>query len=241
MKGFILAAGFGKRMGTLTEALPKPLLPVAGVPLVYYSLFNLYNWGIREVFINLHYYPEKIEEELRGFPHLSIQFSREATILGTAGGVRKILDQVHDEWLLVLNPDSILIPTESMHPTNLTRRSKTTGDLLGLARRSAQDTNTAIDQLGDDSLVFGPGLPFYYMGYSFVRTSSLAHLEKDRYAEMGDIWQAQAKKRQLAGFQYDGSYFDAGTEEAYRTLPTENLPLSDSGAFKEFMRFRSER
>ncbi|MEQ9364485.1 MAG: NTP transferase domain-containing protein, partial [Leptospirales bacterium] len=86
MKAFILAAGFGKRMGELTANRPKPLLPLSGQPLIVYTLFQLHRWGVTEAMINLHYLGEQIEAALRNFPHFPLRYSHESRLLGTAGG-----------------------------------------------------------------------------------------------------------------------------------------------------------
>ncbi|MCA9473798.1 MAG: NTP transferase domain-containing protein, partial [Nitrospira sp.] len=55
MKAMILAAGLGTRLRPLTNTIPKPLLPVAGTPLIIWNLLLLRTSGIRDVIINLHY------------------------------------------------------------------------------------------------------------------------------------------------------------------------------------------
>lgn len=67
MKAFVLAAGYGKRMGTLTENCPKPLLKIQGITLLDYSLYLLYEWKISKVWINTHYLGEKIKEHIQKF------------------------------------------------------------------------------------------------------------------------------------------------------------------------------
>ncbi|KFC49853.1 hypothetical protein DK37_26230 [Halomonas sp. SUBG004] len=60
MKAMILAAGLGKRMRPLTDHCPKPLLPVAGKPLIVHHLERLKRAGIEEVVINVSYRAEQI-------------------------------------------------------------------------------------------------------------------------------------------------------------------------------------
>ena len=95
MKAVILAGGLGSRLRPFTHIIPKPLLPVNGVPLIYYSLFQLYRWRADACVINLHYLGDQIESELKRFPYFPLFFSREApAILGTAGGMRHALPLV---------------------------------------------------------------------------------------------------------------------------------------------------
>ena len=61
----ILAAGLGERMRPLTDRLPKPAVPVRGLPLVAYQLALLAQHGVSEVILNTHHLPEKLEEAAR--------------------------------------------------------------------------------------------------------------------------------------------------------------------------------
>ena len=60
MKAVLLAAGFGKRLGSLTKKTPKPLIEVQGKPLIDYHLEKLIKAGFNSVSINVHYMAEKI-------------------------------------------------------------------------------------------------------------------------------------------------------------------------------------
>lgn len=103
----ILAAGRGERMRPLTNLLPKPLISVAGKPLIQYHLEKLASVGIKNVVINHAWLGHKIEEILgdgRQFD-LQIQYSSETEALETAGGIVKAMPLLGDEPFLVLNGD----------------------------------------------------------------------------------------------------------------------------------------
>ncbi len=107
MKAMILAAGRGERMRPLTDHTPKPLLLVAGQPLIVWHLKRLAAAGIREVVINHAWLGEQIESALgNGNPWgVSIQYSPEQTALETAGGVANALPLLGADPFLVLNGD----------------------------------------------------------------------------------------------------------------------------------------
>ncbi|WP_111413272.1 N-acetylmuramate alpha-1-phosphate uridylyltransferase MurU [Billgrantia lactosivorans] len=107
MKAMILAAGLGKRMRPLTDHCPKPLLPVAGKPLIVHHLERLAAAGIREVVINVSYRAEQIIEALGdgGRYGLRIAWSREATPLETGGGIRQALPLLGSAPFLLVNGD----------------------------------------------------------------------------------------------------------------------------------------
>jgi len=91
-KAMILAAGEGTRLRPLTLETPKVLLPVAGVPLIHYTLTWLRSYGIGEVCINLHHLGNRIKESLGDGSRfgVKIHYSIEESLLGTAGGVKKV-------------------------------------------------------------------------------------------------------------------------------------------------------
>ena len=73
MKAMLLAAGLGTRLRPLTDRTPKPLIPVNGVPLIFYNLALLKKHGITRVVINLHHLGSQISALLGdgrrfGFP-----------------------------------------------------------------------------------------------------------------------------------------------------------------------------
>jgi MurNAc alpha-1-phosphate uridylyltransferase len=107
MRAMILAAGRGERMRPLTEHTPKPLLEVAGQPLIAYHLQALRQAGIEDIVINISHLGEQIEQYLgRGDDYgVSITYSHEATPLETAGGIAKALPLLGDAPFLVVNAD----------------------------------------------------------------------------------------------------------------------------------------
>ena len=92
VKAMILAAGEGTRLKPLTLETPKVLLPIGGPPLIEYTLTWLRSHGISEVAINLYHLGDKIKDYLGSGSRLgvNISYSQEETLLGTAGGVKRI-------------------------------------------------------------------------------------------------------------------------------------------------------
>ncbi len=106
---FILAAGFGKRLGVFTEQIPKPLVPVHGKPLINYHLDRLLDVGIQRVIINTHYLAEKLEQHVTANygSQLEIIFAREERLLDSGGGIKNIEKFLKHELLLTINADSL--------------------------------------------------------------------------------------------------------------------------------------
>lgn len=105
----ILCAGFGTRLLPLTLKRPKPILPVGGVPIVLFNLLLLKEAGFKKVTLNLYHQGKEIFKLLGDGKNLGIQinYSWEKKILGTAGGVRKVLQNNPSQEFLILNGDII--------------------------------------------------------------------------------------------------------------------------------------
>src|SRR3712207_5535881 len=99
----VLAAGKGTRLFPLTGELPKPLAPVANVPIIEHIFNLLAAHGISEVYVNVHYLAEALleaygqETQING---MTVHLSREERLMGTAGGVKR-LSENFDETFLV--------------------------------------------------------------------------------------------------------------------------------------------
>lgn len=109
MKAMILAAGLGTRLRPLTDTTPKPLLPVAGTPMIVWNLLLLKRHGIRDVIINLHHLGTMISQALGDGRTLGMRivYSHEPVILGTGGGIKQAEPHFHGEPVLVLNGDTL--------------------------------------------------------------------------------------------------------------------------------------
>lgn len=107
MKAMILAAGLGTRMRPLTDHCPKPLLPVAGKPLIVHHLERLAASGIRQIVVNVSYRAEQIISALGDGSRYGVEltFSHEEQPLETAGGIAKAKPLLGDAPFLLINGD----------------------------------------------------------------------------------------------------------------------------------------
>ncbi len=107
MKAMILAAGRGERMRPLTDTLPKPLVKVAGRPLIEYHICNLVAAGITDIVINHAHLGGLIEEVLSDGRRFGahIRYSPEVPALETGGGIFQALPLLGDQPFLVINGD----------------------------------------------------------------------------------------------------------------------------------------
>lgn len=99
MKALLLCAGFGTRLKSLTETVPKPMLPIYDKPMLEYTIRHLAMHGINEFVVNLHFMPEVIKEYFKDGSEfgVSIEYSYESEPLGTAGALIKAYDYFSKE------------------------------------------------------------------------------------------------------------------------------------------------
>lgn len=106
----ILAAGLGTRMRPITDTMPKPLVKIAGKPLLDWGLDALAATGVEKAVVNVHYFPEQIvaHTALRPTPRVVIS-DESKLLLDSAGGIVKTLPELGDEPFYVLNADTFWI------------------------------------------------------------------------------------------------------------------------------------
>ena len=104
----VLAAGLGTRLRPLTDKLPKPLVPVAGKPLIDHILDRLAAAGVRQAVLNVHHLADLLEAHVasRAAPRIAISDER-AHLLDSGGGVLKALPLLGSKPFLIHNCDSI--------------------------------------------------------------------------------------------------------------------------------------
>ncbi len=113
----ILAGGLSTRLYPLTKQVPKPLVPVAGVPNAIHLVRYLRSYGFDEIAINVHYLAEAIVATLGDGSALGvrIEYSNEPVLLGSAGGVKQLESFFGDETFVVVGCDDLTdLPLDRM-------------------------------------------------------------------------------------------------------------------------------
>ncbi len=103
MKALILAAGKGTRLGELTREMPKVMIDVSGKPCLQYNIELLKKYGITDIAINTHVFPEKIKEYFGDGSKfgVKIKYSYEPIILGTSGALNNFRDFFDDTFVVI--------------------------------------------------------------------------------------------------------------------------------------------
>src|SRR5438309_11348533 len=111
MRAMVLCAGFGTRLRPLTDKVPKPLVPLCGLPLLRYNFALLKNAGVEEIVVNTHHLGRVMEQGARDLARelgIALHVSREEKqILGTGGGVRRAEKLLGSGTFYLLNGDMI--------------------------------------------------------------------------------------------------------------------------------------
>ena len=104
----VMAAGLGKRMRPLTDSRPKPLVEVAGKPLIDHCLDKLRAAGVTKAVVNVHYLADMLEAHLAEVPGLEIAVSDERNLLlETGGGLVQALPLIEADPFLAVNSDNL--------------------------------------------------------------------------------------------------------------------------------------
>jgi len=103
----VLAAGLGLRMRPLTDTQPKPMIDVAGQPLIDWALAHIAGAGVERAVVNLHYLGEQIEAHLQHRTSPKITFSLEDPVLETGGGIEHALTLLGPDPFFACNSDGL--------------------------------------------------------------------------------------------------------------------------------------
>ncbi len=218
MKVFLLAAGLGTRLRPLTDTLPKPLIEVAGKPLIVHSIEKFRNVGFRQFVINCHWHADKLQNALGDGSKLGIeiQWSFEAKLLNTAGGIIKAADLLGEQPFVLHNSDIWL----DYDYQNLWQYQNCHHHHLILVPNPTHNSN------GDFSLTHGQQLQrpnknsYTYSGLSILTLKSILNYpSKCKAFSLGDVWHhAIANNQNITGEVYSGTWFDIGTVERLQKL-----------------------
>jgi len=221
-KAMILAAGFGLRMRPLTDHVPKPLIPVAGRPLLDHVLDKLAAAGVTEAVVNVHYLPDQIIDHVASRPRPRVIISDERDqVLGTGGGVVKALPLVGAEPFFLVNSDTMWIDGVR---SNLTRLAETFDpelmDILLLMAPTA--SSIGYGGRGDYAMLPDGALrkrrehqvvPFVYAGAAILSPSIFADAPKGEFS-LTRMFDAANEQERLFGLRLDGVWMHVGTPDA---------------------------
>jgi len=224
-RAMILAAGYGTRLRPITETLPKPLLPIAGRPLIVWTLLLLRRHGVTEVVINLHHLGHLIERALGDGSQfgLRITYSKEPVLLGTGGGLKQAEPFFAGEPFFVLNGDT-LVDLDLGALADAHRRS---GALATMAVRADPEADrwgaVELDAAGRvlringrGKLLEGPTRTRMFAGVHLMHPRLLADVPAGRESSVIEAYiRVIEGGATVLGYELSGYWSDVGTPERY--------------------------
>ena len=214
----ILAAGRGQRMSPITDKIPKPLIDVAGKPLLAYHLEKLSDLGIKCVTINHAWLGEQICDYVGDGSQfgVDVKYSAEQPALETAGGIAKALPLLGEKPFLVINGDvwtdfklSQIKPLEDDDFAHLVMVSNPEHNIQG---DFSLEHDRVLNEEGLQKLTFS--------GIAIYRPSFFEHVPQapEPLAPWIRHW---IKKGKVSGQHYPGNWCDVGTPQRLELLEQE--------------------
>lgn len=220
----VLAAGQGERMRPLTERMPKPLVPLAGRPLIDHVLDRLARANVETAVVNVHYLADLLEAHLRQRrerqPNIVISDEREL-LLNTGGGAKKALKLLGAGPFFLHNADTVW--SEGVHaalPQMLRLWDPSRMDCLLLLAPLA----SSIGYAGKGDFAMAPDgrlsrrgerqeVPFAFAGVSLC-DERLFQGAPDGPFSLNLLWDRSLGEGRLYGMRLDGCWMHVGTPEA---------------------------
>lgn len=210
----IFAAGFGTRMKDLTRDRPKPMLTVAGRPLINHAITHVQDAGIDRIVVNTHYKAEVIEAHLADKPVKVLRESPE--ILETGGGLKSALPELGDGPVLTFNPDALFVGPNPVEVLLSAWRPEMQALLLLVpklrARCHAGHGDFDMDPDGLLARRRGDAADFVYVGVQVIDPNELYEFDETAFS-LNLLWDRMLDGDGIHGVVYDGDWVDVGTPE----------------------------
>jgi len=207
----LFAAGFGTRMKTLTRDCPKPMIKVAGRPLIDYALDLARELSPDRIVANLHYKPEQLQAHLE--PQGVLLSHETPEILDTGGGLRQAIHLLGNGPVFTMNTDVIWA---GPNPLELARDAWDPDIMdallvcVPLAR--AMGRKGAGDFTADPQGRISRGGDLVYGGVQIIKTSGLQTIKKNTFS-LNELWNQMHDANRLFALQYPGHWCDVGYPE----------------------------
>ena len=205
----LFAAGLGTRMAPLTNTRPKPLVEVAGKPLLDHALAQCV--GLKAV-VNTHYFAEQIHDHLADKDVLVSDESDQ--LLETGGGLKRALPLLDSDPVFTMNTDAVwrgANPVQSLQGAWLPEEMEAL--LLMIPTAQAVGHNGSGDFDIDSEGRLSRGTDYVYSGVQIIRTDGLAAITEDAFS-MWALWEDVLAKETMFGTVYDGQWCDVGRPES---------------------------
>lgn len=218
LEAVLMAGGRGERLRPLTDDLPKPLLPVAGKPIIDYNIEELEACGIKKIHVTVNYLGEKIRNHFsKRKGRATVNCVKEPQRLGTFGSLAYI-DNISTEDVIVMNSDLLsVIDFEAMY----LHHRKSGADFTIAAVPYSVSVPFAIMRMQGNrvrSLEEKPTYNYFANGGVYLMKSNLiGRIKKGEYLDAPDFIMSLIEDNMNVGcFHIDGTWVDIGSPDDYR-------------------------
>lgn len=204
----LFAAGFGTRMRPLTDDRPKPMIKVAGRPLIDYALDQTTDLALDRIVANTHYKPEPLKRYLAGRGVETLLESPE--ILDTGGGLRNALPLLGQGPVFTLNTDAVWLGPSPLELLRAAWQPEVMDALLiciPVAQTHGYDGNGDFQIDTKGHLIRGQG--YVYGGAQIIKTDRLKDIPEAKFS-LNVLWDLMLKQTRLFGLSYPGQWCDVG-------------------------------
>lgn len=219
----VMAAGLGKRMRPLTATRPKPLVELAGKPLIDHVLDRLRAAGVGKIVVNVHYLPDALEAHLKakaGDFDVSISDERDL-LLETGGGMIKAEPMIDSDPFLVVNSDNYWVdgPADTLKLLASHWRDGEMDALLLLVPQARAGNHGGLGDFHLDGIgrLSRRGkskvAPFVYTGIQIVSKRLLRDAPEGPFST-NILWDRAIEEGRCFGIVHQGLWFDVGTPAA---------------------------
>lgn len=205
----IFGAGFGTRMGDLTAHTPKPMIQVAGKPLLGYALDIALQANAEPIIINTHYLPDQIEAFVSEMPNVETSLEM-PDVLETGGGLRNALPLLKDDTVQTLNSDAVW---RGPNPLNILGEAWNPDIMEALLLLVPKAQTIGFQGRGnfvmanDGALQRGDGA--VYTGAQILKTHTLSAI-REKVFSLNVVWDEMISRRKVFGIIYPGQWCDVG-------------------------------
>jgi len=217
MKAMILAAGRGRRLGTLGDVMPKSLLPVQDKPIVVHLIERLARAGFSDIVMNVAYQSQKIMNTLKTGRQYGVNlvYSVEEQALGTGGGIVHAKFLLGDSPVLIVNADVWTdFPFEKLRSVD--------PKSAHLVLVNNPNHHSQGDYVLRDGYIFSEGVPkLTFSGIGVYHPAifyDYVHQNGESKFRIPDVLLAHMKQSTVTGECYAGIWEDIGTVERYEAL-----------------------
>lgn len=219
---FVLAAGLGRRMRHLTHDIPKPMVPLKGIPLIDRVLDRIAAAGIPRAVVNVHYMADVLESHLatRTRPAITISDER-GVLLDTGGGIVKAWPQLNDGPFLIHNSDSVWIEGTGRNLDALCA-AWDPGVMDSLMLLAPLANSMGYDGEGDFEMDStgrlsrrkpGAPSPYVFAGVSIAHPRMFEDAPTGAFS-LNTVWNKAIASGRLYGVRLSGTWMHVGTPEA---------------------------